>query len=130
MEGRREKGRAVHEVEILRKGMEGRSKKDQVVSRGSSRHYVLPPLTDDPYIGNSPQVHKVEKEWEQMVDIARVCLEEATRPMEERVDQKRCPLEFEWMTKLPINGATTPYDYLLTWNRKKIEKSMKPLLTE
>ncbi|TYK15074.1 uncharacterized protein E5676_scaffold45G001270 [Cucumis melo var. makuwa] len=43
---------------------------------------------------NSPQVYRVEKEWEQMADIARACLEEASRPMEERVDQKRCLLEF------------------------------------
>ncbi|KAA0050693.1 RNA-directed DNA polymerase-like protein [Cucumis melo var. makuwa] len=96
----------------------------------SSRHYVLPPLTDGPYVGNNPQVHKVEKEWEQMANITRVCLGEASRSMEEKLDQKRCPLEFEWMTKLLINGATTPYDYLSTWNKKKIEKSRKSLLTE
>ncbi|KAA0055010.1 reverse transcriptase [Cucumis melo var. makuwa] len=78
------------------------------------RHSVLPPLTDGPYVGDRPQVHRVGEEWEQMADIARACLEEASRPMEERVDQKRCPLEFEWMTKLPINGATTPYNYLST----------------
>ncbi|KAA0053168.1 RNA-directed DNA polymerase-like protein [Cucumis melo var. makuwa] len=66
-------------------------------------------------VGDRPQVHRVEEEWEQMADIARVCLEDASRPMEEGVDRERCPLEFEWMTKLPINGATTPYDYLSTW---------------
>ncbi|TYK02460.1 uncharacterized protein E5676_scaffold1738G00810 [Cucumis melo var. makuwa] len=44
---------------------------------------------------DDPQVHRVEEEWEQMADIARVCLEEASRPMEERVDQKRCSLKFE-----------------------------------
>ncbi|TYK28246.1 reverse transcriptase [Cucumis melo var. makuwa] len=33
-------------------------------------------------------VHHFEKEWEPMVGIARVCLEEASRPMKERVDQK------------------------------------------
>ncbi|KAA0066145.1 reverse transcriptase [Cucumis melo var. makuwa] len=74
----------------------------------SSKHYALPPITDDPYVGNNPQVHKVEDEWEQIADIARVCLEEASRPMKQRVDQKRCPLKFKWMTKLPIQGSTTP----------------------
>ncbi|TYK01507.1 reverse transcriptase [Cucumis melo var. makuwa] len=42
-----------------------------------SRHSVLSPLADGPYIGNNPQVHRVEKEWEPMADIARVCLEDA-----------------------------------------------------
>ncbi|KAA0053381.1 uncharacterized protein E6C27_scaffold428G00410 [Cucumis melo var. makuwa] len=79
-----------------------------------NRHSVLSPLADGPYVKDDPQVHIVEEEWEQMADIARVCLEEASRPMEERVDQKRCPLEFEWMTKFLINGATTSYDYLST----------------
>ncbi|KAA0026253.1 reverse transcriptase [Cucumis melo var. makuwa] len=51
------------------------------------RHYVLPPLADGPYVGDRPQVHRVGEEWEQMADIARVCLEEASRPMKERVDQ-------------------------------------------
>ncbi|KAA0063156.1 uncharacterized protein E5676_scaffold1213G00290 [Cucumis melo var. makuwa] len=69
-------------------------KRSQFEIKGS-RHSVLPPLTDDPYVGNNPQVHGVEKKREQMADIARVCLEEASRPMEERVDQKRCPLKFE-----------------------------------
>ncbi|TYK21775.1 reverse transcriptase [Cucumis melo var. makuwa] len=67
-----------------------------------SRHSILSPLANGPYVGNNPQVYRDEKEWEQMVDIARVCLEEASRSMEERVDQKGCPLEFEWMTKLPV----------------------------
>ncbi|KAA0062586.1 reverse transcriptase [Cucumis melo var. makuwa] len=79
-----------------------------------SRHVVFPPVIDGPYVGNNPQVHRVEKEWEQMADIARVYLEEASRPMEERVDQKQCPTKFEWMT----------------WNTKKIEKSRRSLLTE
>ncbi|KAA0046581.1 uncharacterized protein E6C27_scaffold114G001140 [Cucumis melo var. makuwa] len=52
-----------------------------------SRHFVLSLLTSGPYVGNNPQIHRVEKEWEQMADIARVCLEEASRPMEERVNQ-------------------------------------------
>ncbi|KAA0050165.1 uncharacterized protein E6C27_scaffold675G001980 [Cucumis melo var. makuwa] len=94
------------------------------------RHSVLPPLADDPYVGDRPQVHRVGEECEHMANIARVCLEEASRPMEERGDQKRCPLEFEGMTKLPIDGATTPYDYLSTWTWRKTEKLSKPLLTE
>ncbi|KAA0062567.1 reverse transcriptase [Cucumis melo var. makuwa] len=104
-------------------------KRSQFEIKGS-RHSVLLPLIDGPYVGNNHQVHRVEKKREQMADIARVCLEEASRSMEERVDQKRCPLKFEWMTKLSIQGATTSYDYLSTWNRKKTEKSRKSLLTE
>ncbi|KAA0049871.1 reverse transcriptase [Cucumis melo var. makuwa] len=46
---------------------------------------LLPPLADRPYVGDRLQVHRVEEEWEQMADITRVCLEEASRPMEERV---------------------------------------------
>ncbi|KAA0048138.1 uncharacterized protein E6C27_scaffold63G00300 [Cucumis melo var. makuwa] len=74
--------------------------------------------------GNNPQIHRVEKEWEQMVDIARVCLKEASRPMEERVDQKRCPLELEWMTKLPINGrrfAREIHKFLVKWKNPLVE---------
>ncbi|TYK15856.1 hypothetical protein E5676_scaffold637G00320 [Cucumis melo var. makuwa] len=97
-----------------------------------NRHSVLSLLADGPYVKDDPQVHIVEEEWEQMADIARVCLEEASRPMEERVDQKKCPLEFEWMTKFLINGATTSYDYLSTWNRREIHKFLvkwkKPLV--
>ncbi|KAA0040627.1 RNA-directed DNA polymerase-like protein [Cucumis melo var. makuwa] len=95
-----------------------------------SRHSVLLLLVDGPYVGDNPQVHRVEEEWEQMADIVQVCLEEASRSMEERVDQKRCALEFEWMTKLLINSAITSYYCQLTWNRKKIRKSRKSLLTE
>ncbi|KAA0058247.1 reverse transcriptase [Cucumis melo var. makuwa] len=61
-------------------------KRSQFETKGS-RHFVLPPLTYGPYVGNNPQVHRVEKKWDQMADIARVCLEEASRPMKERVDQ-------------------------------------------
>ncbi|KAA0053542.1 mannose-P-dolichol utilization defect 1 protein-like protein 2-like [Cucumis melo var. makuwa] len=70
------------------------TKRSQIESKDSS-HSILPPLTGGPYVGNNPQVHRVKKEWKQMADIIRVCLEEASRPMEERVDQKRCPIEFE-----------------------------------
>ncbi|KAA0037517.1 uncharacterized protein E5676_scaffold808G001050 [Cucumis melo var. makuwa] len=94
------------------------------------RHSVLPPVADGPYLGDRPQVHRVGEECEQMANIAQVCLEEASRPMEERGDQKRCPLELEGMTKVQIDGATTPYDYLSTWTWRKIEKSRKALLTE
>ncbi|KAA0065493.1 reverse transcriptase [Cucumis melo var. makuwa] len=41
-----------------------------------SGHSVLSSVTDGPYVGNNPQVHKVENEWEQMADITRVCLKE------------------------------------------------------
>ncbi|KAA0051405.1 reverse transcriptase [Cucumis melo var. makuwa] len=83
-----------------------------------NRHSVLPTLADGPYVEDDPQVHRIEEKWEQMADIARVCLEEASRPMKERVDQKRCPLEFEWMTKLLIKGTTMSCDYLSTWNMR------------
>ncbi|TYK19788.1 reverse transcriptase [Cucumis melo var. makuwa] len=104
--------------------------KVEVEKSSCSRHSVLPSLADVPYVGDRPQVHRVEEECEQMADIARVCLEETSRLMEERVDQKRCPLEFEWMTKLLIDGATTSYDYLSTWTWRETEKSRKSLLTE
>ncbi|KAA0062677.1 uncharacterized protein E5676_scaffold632G00030 [Cucumis melo var. makuwa] len=90
---------------------DSQTRRSQFKIKGSM-HSVLLPVTDGPYVGNKPQVHRVEKELEQMADIARVCLKEASRPMEERVDKKRCPHEFEWMTKLPINGATISYGYL------------------
>ncbi|KAA0059143.1 uncharacterized protein E6C27_scaffold430G00550 [Cucumis melo var. makuwa] len=94
------------------------------------RHSVLPLIADGPCLGDRPQVHRVGEECEQMANIAQVCLEEASRPVEERGDQKRCPLELEGMTKLPSDGATTPYDYLSTWTWRKTEKSRKALLTE
>ncbi|KAA0033567.1 hypothetical protein E6C27_scaffold2458G00030 [Cucumis melo var. makuwa] len=84
---------------------------DSLIKRSSfkirgNRHFVLSSLVDGPYVGDRPQVHRVEEKWEQMADIAQVCLEEVSRPMEERVDQKRCPLEFEWMTKLSIKSSS------------------------
>ncbi|KAA0054947.1 uncharacterized protein E5676_scaffold1163G00660 [Cucumis melo var. makuwa] len=53
-----------------------------------NRHSVLSSLADGPYVGDCPQVHRVGEEWEQMADIARVCLEEASRSMEEREDRE------------------------------------------
>ncbi|KAA0063484.1 uncharacterized protein E5676_scaffold668G00040 [Cucumis melo var. makuwa] len=124
-------GRQKNWVQLLKVAQFGHSAQtDSLIKRSpfeikGKRHSVLPPVTDDPYVGDRPQVHRVGEECEQMADIARVCLEEASRPMEEREDQKRCPLEFEWMTKLPIDGATTPYHYLSTWTWRKTEKSRK-----
>ncbi|KAA0034899.1 uncharacterized protein E6C27_scaffold103G00270 [Cucumis melo var. makuwa] len=114
-------GRQKNWVQLLKVAQFGHSAQtDSLIKRSlfetkGKRHSVLPLLVDGPYVEDHPQVHRVGEEWEQMADIARVHLEEASRPMEKRVDQKRCPLEFEWMTKLSINGATTPYDYLSTW---------------
>ncbi|KAA0032575.1 reverse transcriptase [Cucumis melo var. makuwa] len=114
-------GRQKNWVQLLNVTQFGRSAQtDSLIKRSpfaikGNRHYVLPPLADGPYVGDRPQVHRVGQEWKQMADIARVYLEETLRPMEIRVDQKRCPIEFEWMTKLPINGAPMPYDYLSTW---------------
>ncbi|KAA0032259.1 RNA-directed DNA polymerase-like protein [Cucumis melo var. makuwa] len=44
-----------------------------------SRHSVLLRLVDRPYVGNNPQVHRFAKKWEQMANIARACLEKASR---------------------------------------------------
>ncbi|KAA0025483.1 uncharacterized protein E5676_scaffold1112G00490 [Cucumis melo var. makuwa] len=57
-----------------------------------NRHSVLPSLANVPYVGDRPQVHRVEEECEQIADIAQVCLEEASRPMEERVDKSEALL--------------------------------------
>ncbi|KAA0051825.1 RNA-directed DNA polymerase-like protein [Cucumis melo var. makuwa] len=114
-------GRQKNWVQLLKVAQFGHSAQtDSLIKRSpfeikAKRHSILPPLADGPYVRDRPQVHRVGEECEQMADIARVCLEEASRPMEERGDQKRCPLEFEWMTKLPIDGATMSYDYLSTW---------------
>ncbi|TYK18540.1 reverse transcriptase [Cucumis melo var. makuwa] len=96
-----------------------RAQTDSLIKRSQfeidgSRHFILPLVTDGPYVENNPLVHRVEEEWEQMANIIRACLEEASRSIEERVDQKRCPLEFEWITKFPINDATMTYGYLST----------------
>ncbi|KAA0067254.1 RNA-directed DNA polymerase-like protein [Cucumis melo var. makuwa] len=129
-------GRQENWVQLLKVAQFGHgAQTDSLIKRSpfenkGKRHSVLPPLAVGPYVGGRPQIHRVEEKWEQMVDIARVYLEEASRPMEEGVDRERCPLEFEWMTKLPINGATTSYDYLSTWTWRKTEKSRKSLLTE
>ncbi|KAA0054179.1 uncharacterized protein E6C27_scaffold131G001100 [Cucumis melo var. makuwa] len=92
-------GRQKNWVQLLKVTQFGHSAQTDSPSKRSSfeikgkRHPVLPPLADGPYVGDRPQVHRVEEEWEQMADIARVCLEEASRPMEEGVDRERCPLE-------------------------------------
>ncbi|KAA0050739.1 uncharacterized protein E5676_scaffold726G00110 [Cucumis melo var. makuwa] len=96
---------------------------------GSPMRPSLPKLRSSNSTGTTLKFAELKRK-EQMADIVRVCLEEASRSMEERVDQKRCPIEFEWMPKLSINDATTSCDYLSTWNRKKIEESKKSLLTK
>ncbi|TYK14059.1 RNA-directed DNA polymerase-like protein [Cucumis melo var. makuwa] len=123
-------------VQLLKVAQFGHSAQTDSPSKRSpfeikdKRHPVLSPLADGPYVEDCPQVHRFEEEWEQMADIARVCLEEASKPMEEGVDRERCPLESEWKTKLPFNGATMSYDHLSTWTWGKTEKSSKPLLIE
>ncbi|TYK19839.1 uncharacterized protein E5676_scaffold811G00460 [Cucumis melo var. makuwa] len=129
-------GRQKNWVQLLKVAQFGSSAQTDSPNKRSpfeiedKRHSALPPVADGPCLRDRPQVHRVKEECEQMANIARVCLEEASRPMEERGDQRRCPLEFEGMTKLPIDGATTPYDHLSTWTWRKTEKSSKPLLTE
>ncbi|KAA0061347.1 uncharacterized protein E5676_scaffold692G00290 [Cucumis melo var. makuwa] len=129
-------GRQKNWVQLLKVTQFGYSAQTDLLIKRSpfeiedKRHSVLPPVADGPCLEDRPQVHRVGEECEQMANIPRVCLEEASRPMEEKGDQKRCPLEFEGMTKLPIDGATTSYDYLSTWTWRKTEKSRKALLTE
>ncbi|TYK11799.1 uncharacterized protein E5676_scaffold152G00090 [Cucumis melo var. makuwa] len=78
-------GRQKNWVQLLYVAQFGNSSQaDSLIKRSQfeikdSRHSVLLPLTDGPYVGNNPQVHRVEKEWEQMADNTRVCLEEASR---------------------------------------------------
>ncbi|KAA0037095.1 uncharacterized protein E5676_scaffold453G00070 [Cucumis melo var. makuwa] len=113
-------GRQKNWVQLLKVAQFGHgAQTDSLIKRSpfeikGNWHSVSPSFADGPNVGDSPQDHRVEEKRGQIADIVRVCLEEASRPMEEGVDQERCPLEFEWMTKLPINGATTPYDYLST----------------
>ncbi|TYK23114.1 uncharacterized protein E5676_scaffold142G001050 [Cucumis melo var. makuwa] len=129
-------GRQKNWVQLLKVAQFGNSAQTNSLIKRSSfeikgkRHSVLPPLAYGPYVEDRPQAHRVGEGCEQMANIVRVCLEEASRPMEERRDQKRCPLKFEWMTKLQIDGATTSYDYLSTWTWRKTEKPRKSLLTE
>ncbi|KAA0045212.1 uncharacterized protein E5676_scaffold1493G00430 [Cucumis melo var. makuwa] len=84
-------GRQKNWVQLLKVTQFGHSAQtDSMIKRSpfeikGKRHSVLPPVVDDPYVGDRPQVHRV-KEWEQMADIARVCLEEASRSREEGVD--------------------------------------------
>ncbi|KAA0058238.1 reverse transcriptase [Cucumis melo var. makuwa] len=81
-------GRQKNWVQLLNVAQFGHSAQtDSLIKRSQfeikgSRHFVLSSLTDGPYIGNSPQVHTVEKKQKHMADITRVCLEEASRLME------------------------------------------------
>ncbi|KAA0039096.1 hypothetical protein E5676_scaffold2047G00160 [Cucumis melo var. makuwa] len=95
-----------------------------------SRHFVLPPLVDLPCVENNPKVHRFVKEWKQMADIAQACPEKLQGRWRKGRIKSDVLLSFERIIKFPINGATMPYDYLSTKNRKKIEKPKKSLLTE
>ncbi|TYK14955.1 pol protein [Cucumis melo var. makuwa] len=130
-------GKQKNWVQLLKVAQFGHSAQtDSLIKRSPfeikvKRHSVLLPLADGPYVGDRPQVHRVGEECEQMADIARVCLKEASRTMEERGDQKRCPLEFEWMTKLPIDGATTSptretHKFLLKRKKPLVEAQTVP----
>ncbi|KAA0046894.1 uncharacterized protein E5676_scaffold298G00720 [Cucumis melo var. makuwa] len=62
----------VHMLNVFQFGHDAQT--DSLIRRSQfeidgSTHSVLPSITDGPYVGNSPQFHKVEKEWEQMADI-------------------------------------------------------------
>ncbi|TYK27683.1 uncharacterized protein E5676_scaffold225G00120 [Cucumis melo var. makuwa] len=106
-------GRQKNWVQLLKVAQFGHSAQtDSLIKRSpfeikGKRNYVLPPLADDPYVGDRPQVHRVGEECEQIADIARVCLEEASRPMEEMRDQKRCPLEFEEVKEVLADRVRT-----------------------
>ncbi|KAA0051480.1 RNA-directed DNA polymerase-like protein [Cucumis melo var. makuwa] len=87
-------GRQENWVQLLKVTQFGYSAQtDSLIKRSlfeieDKRHSVLPLIADAPCLGDRPQVHRVGEECEQMANIARVCLEEASRPMEERGDQK------------------------------------------
>ncbi|KAA0039570.1 uncharacterized protein E5676_scaffold775G00570 [Cucumis melo var. makuwa] len=67
-------GRQKNWVQLLNVTQLGHSvQTDSLIKRSQfeikcSRHSVLPPLIDGPYVGNNPQVRKVEKKREQMDD--------------------------------------------------------------
>ena len=69
-------GRKKNWVQLLNVTQFGRNAEiDSPIKRSlfeikDSGHSILLPITNDPYIGNNPQVHRVEDEWEQMADIA------------------------------------------------------------
>ncbi|TYK28282.1 hypothetical protein E5676_scaffold600G00980 [Cucumis melo var. makuwa] len=103
---------------------------DVVLGMEFIRQSVLPTLVDHLFVRNNPKVHKIAKEWEQKIDITRACLEKASRQMKKREDQKRCPPEFERRIRFLTSNATMANAHLLIYNRKKIVKSKKSLLTE
>ncbi|TYK11797.1 gag-asp_proteas domain-containing protein [Cucumis melo var. makuwa] len=84
-------GRQKNWVQLLNVAQFGHSAQTDLLIKRSqfeikgSRHFVLSSLTDGPYVGNSLQVHTIEKKQEHMADITRVCLEEASRLMEESI---------------------------------------------
>ncbi|TYK18641.1 reverse transcriptase [Cucumis melo var. makuwa] len=71
-------GRQKNWVQLLKVAQFGHSAQTDSPSKRSpfeikgKRHPVLPPLADGPYVGDRPQVHRVEEEWEQMANITRV----------------------------------------------------------
>ncbi|TYK08454.1 reverse transcriptase [Cucumis melo var. makuwa] len=82
-------GRQKNWVQLLKVAQFGHgAQTDSLIKRSpfeikGKRHSVSPPLADGPNVGDNPQDHRVEEERGQIADIARVCLEEASRPMEE-----------------------------------------------
>ncbi|KAA0051566.1 RNA-directed DNA polymerase-like protein [Cucumis melo var. makuwa] len=87
-------GRQKNWVQLLKVAQFGHgAQTDSLIKRSSfeikgKRHSVSPPLFDGPNVRDNPQDHRVEEERGQIADIARVCLEEASRPMEEGEDRE------------------------------------------
>ncbi|TYK11803.1 RNA-directed DNA polymerase-like protein [Cucumis melo var. makuwa] len=95
-------------------------KRSQFETKGS-RHFVLPPLTYGPYVGNNPQVHRVEKKWDQMADIARVCLEEASRPMKEREEDRVVKEVLAGRVRADRRPTREIHKFLVKWKNPLVE---------
>jgi len=59
------------------------------------RQPLMPHVVDHPYAGKSPQAHNFTKEWRESSEVARACLERASKRMKKWADTKRRPLEFQ-----------------------------------
>ncbi|TYK07348.1 uncharacterized protein E5676_scaffold202G00640 [Cucumis melo var. makuwa] len=86
-----------------------------------NRHSVLLLLADDPFVEDDPQVHRVEEKWEQIADIARVCLEEASRPMEEREEDKEVKEVLADIVRTGRRPTREIHKFLVKWKKPLVE---------
>ncbi|KAA0036720.1 reverse transcriptase [Cucumis melo var. makuwa] len=86
-----------------------------------NRHSVLLLLADDPYVEDDPQVHKVEEKWEQIADIARVCLEKASRPMEEREEDREVKEVLADIVRTGRRPTREIHKFLVKWKKPLVE---------